>query len=189
MNRKLINFIVFQVGWFSCVLSAANGFPWLGLVVVGLIVVLHLKTADKPVHEAQLVALAVVLGFVFDSLLVSSGWVRYPSGMLLSGIAPYWILAMWALFATTLNLSMGWLKGNLVLASFMGAVFGPMSYFAGARLGSIDLVDFRSSMIALAIIWAVVMPVLTFAAGRFGGVPKVLPVVPLQKLPRGVSDD
>ena len=185
MKRTLINFIVFQVGWFSCVLSAAYGYPWIGLLVVGVIVVSHLLSADKRAHEMQLLALAVVLGLIFDSLLVSSGWVRYPSGMVLQGFAPYWILAMWALFATTLNLSMGWLKSSLLLASFMGAVFGPLSYLAGQRLGAIELVSFNSSMIALAFIWAIVMPILMYAANRFDGASEFIPVVPLQEIPGG----
>ena len=106
MNRKLINFVAFQAGWFACVLGAANGLPWLGSLLVCLVVAAHIKTADRPRGELQLLLLCVMLGLVFDSLLVTSGWVRYPSGMLISGIAPYWILAMWALFSTTINLSM-----------------------------------------------------------------------------------
>ncbi len=183
MSRTLINFIAFQVGWFSCVLSAANGMPWIGFLVVCLVVALHLRIADHPSHELQLITLSVVMGLVFDSLLVSSGWVRYPAGMFFSGVAPYWILAMWALFSTTLNYSMGWLKSNLLLASVMGAVFGPLSYLAGQRLGAIELVDYRSSMVALAVIWAVVMPILTYAAGHFDGKRKPAPMVPVQKIP------
>ncbi len=182
MNPKLVNFIVFQVGWFACVLSAANGLPWVGTLVAGLIVVFHIATTAQRAHEVQLLALAVVLGLVFDSLLVSSGWVKYPSGMFIPGIAPYWILAMWALFATTLNLSMGWLKSSLVLASVMGAVFGPLSYLAGARLGAILLVDSLSSMVLLAMIWALVMPILIFAASRFEAARKPARLIPLQKL-------
>jgi hypothetical protein len=185
VNRTLINFVAFQVGWFACVLGAANGLPLMGVLVVCLIVALHIRSADQPAHELQLLVLSVILGLVFDSLLVSSGWVRYPSGMLVPGFAPYWILAMWALFSTTLNLSMGWLKNSLVLASVMGAVFGPLSYLAGQRLGAIELVDFRSSMIMLAIIWALVMPILVFAASRVVGARKPVQFVPLQKLNEG----
>ena len=182
MNRTLINFVAFQLGWFSCVLSAAKGLPWLGLIVVCLVVALHIGSSEKPRNEWQLLMLAVFTGLVFDSLLVSGGLVRYPSWMLFTGMAPYWILAMWALFSTTLNLSMGWLKSSLALAAVMGAVFGPLSYLAGARLGAIVLIDSFSSMILLAIIWALVMPILIYAASRFEGMRKPAPLIPLQKL-------
>lgn len=185
MNPKLINFITFQVGWFSCVLSAANGMPWLGLVVVSAIVVNHVARASWPAHEAQLVFLAVVFGLVFDSLLVSTGWLRYSNDALLSNIAPYWILAMWALFATTLNSSMSWLKNKLILASVLGAIFGPLSYMAGQRLGAIELVDSSKATIALALIWSMAMPLLMFAASHFGDKRKLVTVEPLQKIPGG----
>jgi hypothetical protein len=33
MNQKVINFLLFQLGWFSCVIGAAKGFPLVGLSV------------------------------------------------------------------------------------------------------------------------------------------------------------
>lgn len=183
MKRTLLNFAAFQIGWFACVLSAASGLPLLGLLVVGLVVVLHVQISEWRSHELILVCLAVVLGLVFDSLLVMSGWLWYPSGMMFAGVAPYWILAMWALFATTLNVSMGWLKGKPFLASVLGAVFGPLSYMAGQRLGAMEFVNFQSAIFALAIIWALVMPLLVTVAARLDGTRKPAPIIPLQQLP------
>ena len=129
--------------------------------------------------------MAVFIGLVFDSLLESSGWLRYPSGMLLSNMAPYWILAMWALFATTLNSSMGWLKNKLILASVLGAIFGPLSYMAGQRLGAIEFIDSSKATIALALTWSIAMPALMCAASRFGGRRKPVSIEPMQKLTSG----
>ena len=42
---------------------------------------------------------------VFDTLLVWLGWFTYSSGTLIAGTAPHWMVALWMLFATTLNLS------------------------------------------------------------------------------------
>ena len=161
----LSNFFAFQIGWFSCVLGAANGMPWLALVVVP-IVLWNIQKSRSASTEMLLVLLAVAVGVLLDSLLVRSGWLRYPSGMFLEGVAPYWILAMWALFATTLNASMSWLKKNLILASVMGAVFGPLSYMAGERFGAIEFTDFSASIVALAAAWAIAMPLLLAAAIR-----------------------
>lgn len=185
MKRSLFNFAAFQIGWFACVLSAANGLPWLGLLVVSLIVTLHVQFSEWRSDELMLVFLSVVLGLLFDSLLVMSGWLRYPSGVLFSGIAPFWILAMWALFATTINLSMSWLKGKLLLASVLGAIFGPLSYMAGQRLGAIEFANFQAGIISLALIWALVMPLLVTVASRLEASRKLAPIVPLQQLPAG----
>jgi hypothetical protein len=64
----------------------------------------------------------------------------------------------------------------------MGAVFGPLSYLAGQRLGAIELLDARVSMMALAVIWALVMPMLIYAANRLDNVTELVRVEPLQKL-------
>jgi hypothetical protein len=180
VNRTLINFVAFQAGWFSCVLSAAAGVPLFGLLAVAIVVSLHLKLASRPQPELKLIVIAVLLGLVFDSLIVSNGWIRYPTGIFAAGIAPYWILGMWALFATTLNASMKWMKGKVVLASVMGAVFGPLSYVAGARLGGLEFVEYTTALIALAVIWAIAMPILVVLAGRFDGFGTVAPAMGLR---------
>ena len=164
-----INFVAFQLGWFACVLGAANGAPWFGPLVVAGAVLLHLLRAQRPTAELQLVACAMLLGLVVDSLLLASGWLRYPSGMWLPGLAPYWIVAMWGLFATTLNVSLGWLRGRPLLGVLMGAVGGPLSYLAGEKLGGIELLAPTAALAALAVAWGIAMPVLAWLAVRLDG--------------------
>lgn len=166
----LINFAAFQVGWFSCVLGAAAGMPWLGPLVVLAVATLHLLRVKRPRRELILMVIAMAIGLVADSLLVVSGWLSYPAGNWLPGFAPYWIIAMWALFATTLNVSMRWMRSRFVLALLMGAVGGPLSYLAGAQLGAMTLLQPVMALAALAVIWAVAMPLLTLLAARFDGV-------------------
>ena len=88
------------------------------------------------------------MGLVFDSLLVTVGWLEYPNGMFAPVVAPYWILSMWVLFATTLNVSLAWLHGRYTLAAVFGAIGGPLSYLAGARLGAVTLAEPRAAVIA-----------------------------------------
>jgi len=180
--RTLLNFAAFQLGWFACVLGAANGQPWVGLPVVGLAIALHLLLAERPALEARLILVAMATGLVADSLLASSGWLRYASPAPAAALAPYWILAMWALFATTLNVSMKWLKGNPGLAALLGAACGPLSYMAGQRLGALEFVDFQAGTLALAVTWALAMPFLMLAAARFDGTRKPVSHAPLRRL-------
>lgn len=109
---------------------------------------------------------AVLLGLVADSVLLATGWIAYPNGDWLPGLAPYWIVCLWALFATTLNVSMRWLSGRYLLAAVFGAIGGPLSYLAGARLGAMSFVDAVPALIALAIGWACAMPFLVWLAAR-----------------------
>ena len=87
----------------------------------------------------KLIGLALAIGLVWDSALASLGWIRFTSGTLVEGAAPPWILGLWALFATTLNRSLAWLHGRYALAAVLGAIAGPLSYWAGARLGALEL--------------------------------------------------
>ncbi len=173
MKANIINFVVFQAGWLACVLSAANGLPWVGVIVAAAAVALHFVLAANAAAELRLVLVALGIGAFFDSMLISTGWVSYPSGVLAPYFAPYWILAMWALFATTLNTSLAWVKKSLPLAAALGTVCGPLSFLAGQRLGGIELIEPAAALTALAGIWAVAMPILVLAARRSNGIDAV----------------
>lgn len=165
----LINFAAFQVGWFSSVIGAAKQMPWLGPLALLLVLAIHLRQAKRPQAELTLIVACGLVGVFFDSLLVAFGWVTYPSGQFSEFLAPYWIVTMWMLFGTTLNLSMGWLKGRPWLAAAFGAVGGPASYIAGQKLGGIVIVDYYTALLALAIGWAIFMPLLLAIAERYNG--------------------
>ena len=163
------NFLVFQIGWFACVLGGANGLPWVGTGIAVAIVAWHLTRAVRPKQELLLVLSAAAIGALFDSLLVALGWLAYPSGTLIAGTAPHWIVALWMLFAITLNLSLAWLKRHLLVAVLFGAVGGPLAYLGGAKLGALSFVAPTPALIALAVGWALFTPVLVNLSLRFDG--------------------
>ena len=47
------NFVLFQIGWFACVLSAAAHQPWFGILVTTAVVVTHVLRAPLPKAELQ----------------------------------------------------------------------------------------------------------------------------------------
>lgn len=167
--NPVLNFVLFQMAWFACVLGGANGLPWVGPVVVGLIAVFHLARVPDARPEAGLLLVAALIGAVYDSFLVSLGWLAYPSGQLAPGTAPYWIVAMWVAFAMTLNVSLNWLKRSALLAAAFGAIGGPLAFIAGAKLGGVSFVDQTAALVALSIGWAVLTPLLLAVARRLDG--------------------
>jgi hypothetical protein len=164
-----VNFLLFQLAWFSCVLGAANGHPWLGPVVVAGVVLVHLRLVPDSRAESMMLIAVAVIGTVFDSLLVSTGWLAYPSGQWVEYMAPYWIIAIWIAFATTLNVSMNWLKLRPVVAAGFGAIGGPLAYLAGEKLGGVIFVAPTAALTALAIGWGLMMPLLMLLAARLDG--------------------
>ena len=166
----LANFILFQVGWFACVLGGAYGRPWLGAGVALAIVGWHLARAPQPRREFALVLIVTGIGALFESALVALGWVRYPTGTLFAGTAPVWLVAIWALFATTLNVSLRRLRRFPLPPACSARLVGPLAYWGGARLGAIEFVSPVAATAALAIGWAALTPALVAIARRFDGV-------------------
>ena len=179
----VLNFAAFQVGWFSAVLGAANDLPWAGPLVIALAIVLHLFIVKRPRQELTLIAICGGIGAVMDSLLVAAGWVSYPAGVIFDNAAPYWIVAMWMLFATTLNVSLGWLKPRKIMGAVFGLIGGPLAYYTGFKLGGIGFNNFEAAMLALGIGWALVVPVLLVLAERFNGMDDVtVPQSPVDRI-------
>lgn len=168
--QLLINLVAFKIGWLACVLGGAHGLPLLGTGIALLIVGAHVATAAQPRNELVLVLTAGAIGAAFDSLLAATGLLVYSSGVLLAGTAPYWIVAMWLLFATLLNKSLRWLHGRTVTAAVVGLIGGPLAFYAGHKLGAVEFGDFTAAMLALGIGWGAILPALMHLARRFDGI-------------------
>lgn len=165
----LSNFILFQIGWFACVLGGANDRPWLGAGIALAIVAWHVGRARRPRDEAILVAIAAGIGAAADTALVAVGWVEYASGTVVAGTAPVWLVVMWMLFATTLNVSLRWLRRYPLAAIVLGALGGPLAYWAGARLGAMEFAVPVAATAALAFLWGLLTPLLVRLARRYDG--------------------
>ncbi|MDH4055860.1 MAG: DUF2878 domain-containing protein [Gammaproteobacteria bacterium] len=167
----LVNIVVFQAAWLLSVIGGAQQMPWLGPLVTLVALALHLRAARKPFEEVLLILSCGVMGLCFDSYLVAMGWVTYKAGLFSAYIAPYWIITMWMLFAMTLNVSMRWLRGKPKLAALFGFYGGPASYMAGQALGGIILINEFAALAALAIGWAIMMPMLVWLSENLDGMP------------------
>ncbi len=167
--KFLLNAAAFQLAWFACVLGAAGSMPLAGTLTVCAVVALHLGTVRNPAPEAMLVVALATIGAGWDSLVVTLGLMAYPSGVFADGIAPHWIIAMWANFATTLNVSMRWLRGRPALAVLLGGVGGPLAYYTGFKLGGVDIPGLWPGIAVQAIGWGVMMPLLVQLATRLDG--------------------
>lgn len=169
---NLYNFAIYQLAWFAVILGAARGFAWLGAAMALLVAGVHLWLRREPM-EFRLVGVALCLGLVIDTTLAATGQVQFASDGNLP-IAPYWMLSLWVAFATTLNHSLLWLMRRPIVAALAGAVFGPVAYLAGEKLGALSLPSPAIALPMLAAAWCVAMglfaivlrPALELAARR-----------------------
>lgn len=160
MSKIVINIILFQIGWFACVLSAANNHPLVGACISLFIIVSHVLLSREYKQEIRIIVIAMVIGLFLDSFIISAGLITYTSGMLNDFIAPYWIVLMWALFATTLNYSLSWMRNKLLVSVVLGAIAGPLAYYAGMKLGAVEFINEMKALISLSIGWAICTPLL-----------------------------
>ncbi len=173
-SQIISNFILFQIGWFACVIGASKQSPWLGVIVVAAIVVWHLSQSKQAKPELILLALALVIGGIYDQLMLSSGLISYQAHGWLASLVPAWILALWAVFVTVLNVSLRWMKdikshGKWLVAILFGAFGGPLAYMGAEKLGAVSLNNLPASYIALAVGWAILTPLLLVLSEKFDG--------------------
>ena len=164
MKNVIVNLAVFKVAWTAVVISAAAGIPAIGVAAVFLAVGVRLKSCDGAATEVRLLLVAAAIGFAWESILVLSGLLEYPSGNWAPGMAPFWMVSMWVLFATTLNVGMRWLRRNRAVAAIAGAIGGPVGFFAGSSAGAVELLSPAIALIAIGLGWAVLLPALVHIA-------------------------
>lgn len=159
MSRNLLNFVLFQLGWFACVFGAANGRPMLGPLLVAPLLLLHFLLVSRDRRgELRLFGAVLLLGVVIDSVLSAADVLRY-EGRLVPWLCPPWIAALWLMFATTFRHSMAWLGERPVWAMLLGLIGGPASYAAGARLGALSWPEnLPASILVTALVWALAIP-------------------------------
>jgi len=165
----IVSLVTFQAAWFAAVLGAAHRRPVLGTACVAAAVAGHVALARRPREELAFVFAVAGGGFLVESLGLVQGHIVYASGQPVAWLAPYWIVALWALLATAPNVTLRWLKDRLVLAAVLGAICGPASFFAGVRLGGARFLDAAPALVTLAVTWAVLMPALMALSTRLDG--------------------
>lgn len=169
-SMQIANLAVSQLAWFAVVLGAAHGRPLAAALCALAAIGWHLWVVPRPGRELQLVLLASLVGGAAETVVVALGHVGYPSGQPLAHWPPYWMVALWGLFAIALNVNLRWLRGRPWLAACLGAVAGPAAFSAGVRLGGAHFVHPGSALATLACLWALALPLLGWLAVRFDGV-------------------
>lgn len=171
----LLNIGLFKIGWLACVMGAANNMALQGCLLALLIAAISIKQASNPRSEIVFVGTVAAIGLLWETLVVSQQWMVYASHSTAGdGIvfAPYWLVVMWILFATTINHSLSWLLHRPLVATLMGAVFGPMAFIAGEKLGAVVFTDQLAAMLLLALGWGILMPLVCVLAKNMVNTPE-----------------
>lgn len=165
---KVINVIIYELGWACCVLGAAWSYPLSGGGLALLLILTHLWLAEDRRGEIHLILVVILLGLLIDGGQQALGLFRFKPDEL-GLFLPVWVLVIWAQFATLLHYALSWLSTRYLPAVLFGALGGPLAYGGGIRLGA---AEFGSrplfSLSLLAIIWALLLPLLVWLSGKIG---------------------
>lgn len=163
----IVNYCLYQLGWFACVFGAAAGSPWIGAAIAVGLVLVHLWLSGEVARQSALIGLAGVIGVGVDSLQVWWGVIHFPHGSLLPWLAPLWVGVLWMQFATILPYGLHWLSGRYGLSAALGSAGGPLAYLTGDQAGAIVMLEPRYQHLAImASVWAVSLPVIVWGADR-----------------------
>ena len=165
MIFKIINFVLFQAGWFIGVLGASYNQTYLALTLSIVILLVHFALIKNRILELKLIIIAGLIGLLFDGALLNFDLIIYNDPGLPSPLTPIWIVMLWMFFAMTLNHSLAWLRQKIYISILFGALGGPLAYIAGEKLDAITLLS-TNSIIILSIGWAFITPVLLIIANR-----------------------
>jgi hypothetical protein len=135
-----------------------------------MLLALNILVAEDALHEARVIATVGAIGFVIDTTLAFAGiFVFDPRISTPSWLCPIWLVAIWMMFGSTFTASLAWLAARTAIASIVGAIVGPLSYLAAAKMDALAIPGRIAPRLAtIAIIWAVVFPTLLTSANRRG---------------------
>ena len=151
-TAKVINFFWFQAIWFLAILyEDAN------LLIIVALLAGHIAFSNHK-REDLIFGMAIgVYGSLVDGLLLKTGVFEFSNQF--HWFIPYWLVTLWMAFGMMLRVSLDYLNGRYWIAAALGAISGPLSYFAGQRLGAVSFPQsLMVTVIVLAIIWAVTVP-------------------------------
>ena len=159
MLTRIGNFVLFQIGWFACVLSAAADQQWIGLLIGLTVLLVHGWHAADHGATIRFVLTIGLFGVVIDSALGCVGVLVFRDGLIAAWLCPPWLAMLWLIFSTTLRSSLAWLVDRTASAALLGSIFGPLSYYGGHALGALQLGgQHTTSLLVLGIVWALLLP-------------------------------
>jgi Protein of unknown function (DUF2878) len=164
--RFWVSLIGYQLVWVTAVSGAARGQAWPGIVGMLVYAGCQLGASRNYKIDLSLMAMAIVMGLLLDGGLIHAGLACYAAPWPSTGMAPAWILALWAAFSLTLTQSLSYLQTRLWPGALLGAVGGPLAYLAAAR--GWHVVTFADpawrALLCLGIGWGLATPALAWLA-------------------------
>lgn len=149
------NVLAYQFCWWLLIYC---GVSVLSVTAVILTVGYYLLSESGRRAKWWILLVVTAIGISCDSVLAY--WGVYGQVWQENGIA-LWLYFLWLVFATLLNVSLKWFQEHLLIAALCGAIGGPSSYWAGAKMSHSAELSYDSLQI-LVVVWLILTPTFLF---------------------------
>lgn len=100
-----------------------------------MVIVLYASAYSYLWQQRKSLLILVVVGLLAEYLVVAAGVITFTG----TDYLPWWLVLLWVGFSAMALVVFGWLGRRYWLAGLAGIIFGPVTYFAGVRLGAAEL--------------------------------------------------
>lgn len=148
------SFVWFQLTWLYAVFYTEKA---VSLMLLSIVV--HFVLSPTRLHDLFNLLTIAPIGCSADYLLTYAGIFTFEQSQLIPG----WLILLWLHFAVTLNHGLSWMERfPMYFRGLCGAIFGALSYYAGAKIGAVELApNLILTLFILAVIWGGLLPVYT----------------------------
>jgi len=163
-NLNAINFILFQIGYFVALLSAAHDLRLWPLAYTALVLGWHFYVSNKKT-ELLFFSVALPMGLIIEYFLISTSVYNLRAGYQIFGLVPEWLICLWLLFLTCFRYCFTWVKKYYWLGAVCAGIGSPLSYInAGERWNIIErgLTPVWHSTLLMGLSWAVMVPLMAW---------------------------
>lgn len=152
-NHRLAAFFIFDFVWLAAVLGRER---WLWMTAL-LIALMFAATPKLLWRQRWSLLFLVVLGCLIELATVKFGVIRFTG----TDWIPLWLILLWVGFSGMALVVFDYLNRRFVIAGLLGAIFGPITYFAGERLGAAELqINFLPALVVYSLFWCVMMVII-----------------------------
>lgn len=132
--QSILFFAYFYAAWFGSLWLGKNGFGIFALLLflpsLFYSMVLHMFSKGVWIRAFLLGC----LGIGFDQVMSVLGLVQF-FGPEFSVLIPLWLIGLWLTYVAYLPTMAQLFAKQRKIAVLLGAIFGPLSYFSGAKMG------------------------------------------------------
>jgi hypothetical protein len=131
--KNILTITFFKLTWVSCVFGEIYINSWFGLIIGIFYLIFFLVFQNERLNSLKIILVFSFFGYLFDSILSISNLYKIQSEHEFLFL-PIWFLILWPCFSSLFVNVLIFLKGRVLLSIFLGAIAGPLSYYAGVAL-------------------------------------------------------